>query len=96
MLPYEILEIVDRELFTQKFTTECSAAYILTVRTFVREHIIQPLAEARESRGMFSALERSDEYDAETLSLGADGMSLCSLQYLRINGRLSCLTSDRR
>ncbi|KAI0029671.1 beta and beta-prime subunits of DNA dependent RNA-polymerase [Vararia minispora EC-137] len=75
LLPYEIIEIANRELATPKFTTECSAAYVLTIRTFIREHIIQPLANARKSHGMFPALERSDEYDAETLSMGVDAAS---------------------
>ncbi|KAI0056684.1 beta and beta-prime subunits of DNA dependent RNA-polymerase [Artomyces pyxidatus] len=72
LLPYEILEIVDRELSLPKFTVECTAAYISTIRGFIREHVADRLGDARKSRGMFEALERDAEWDAETdLSMGA-------------------------
>lgn len=58
----------------RRFTTECTAAYLATVRGFVHEHIVQKLAQIRKSRGMFEALEREDEWDEETdLSMGASG-----------------------
>ncbi|ETW84605.1 hypothetical protein HETIRDRAFT_473329 [Heterobasidion irregulare TC 32-1] len=72
LLPYEILEIVNRELSQPRFVSECTAAYISTVRGFIQEHVAKRLAEVRESRGMFDALERDDEWDADTdLSMGA-------------------------
>jgi len=78
LLPYEVMEIADRELSQHRFTAECTPSYISTIRDFIQEHISLRLAEARKSRGMFDALERSNEWDADTdLSMGASGMTLC-------------------
>ena len=72
MLPFEILELVDRELSKRKFTSECTAAYIAMIRGFISENVAHKLGEIRKSRGMFEALEREDEWDEETdLSMGA-------------------------
>ncbi|KAH9950127.1 beta and beta-prime subunits of DNA dependent RNA-polymerase [Amylocystis lapponica] len=72
LLPFEVMELVDRELSKRKFTTECTAAYLATIRGFVSEHIAHKLAEVRKNHGMFDALERDDEWDADTdLSMGA-------------------------
>lgn len=76
-LPFEISEFVDRELGTHRFISECTAAYLATIKGFVADHISQKVANVRKSRGMFEALERESEWDAETdLSLGASGGSL--------------------
>ncbi|KAF8505682.1 beta and beta-prime subunits of DNA dependent RNA-polymerase [Russula emetica] len=72
LLPYEILEMVDRELSLPRFVTECTPAYISTIRTFINDHVAHRLAIVRKSRGMFEALERSEEWDEDTdLSMGA-------------------------
>ncbi|KAH9179794.1 beta and beta-prime subunits of DNA dependent RNA-polymerase [Lactarius sanguifluus] len=72
LLPYEVLEIVDRELSLPRFVAECTPAYIAAVRTFLNDHVTHRLATVRKSRGMFEALERSDEWDEDTdLSMGA-------------------------
>ncbi|KAH9935894.1 beta and beta-prime subunits of DNA dependent RNA-polymerase [Epithele typhae] len=72
LLPFEIIEFVDRALATPKFTSECTAAYLATIRKFLSENIAQKLADIRKRRGMFDALERDDEWDADTdLSMGA-------------------------
>ncbi|TFK43130.1 hypothetical protein BDQ12DRAFT_674453 [Crucibulum laeve] len=72
LLPFEILELVEREFDTQKFKSECTPTYIATIQGFVTDRIANRVAEARKSRGMFEALERHDELDADTdLSLGA-------------------------
>jgi DNA-directed RNA polymerase III subunit RPC1 len=74
LLPYEILEIVDRELSLPRFVAECTPAYISTIRTFINDHVAHRLAIVRKSRGMFEALERSEEWDEDTdLSMGATG-----------------------
>lgn len=74
LLPFEIFESVDRELSKKKFTSECTAAYLATIRGFIAEHVVHKLAENRKSRGMFEALERDDEWDEDTdLSMGASG-----------------------
>src|SRR5882757_7748532 len=71
LLPYEILEIVDRELSLPRFVTECTPAYISTIRSFLVDHVAHRLATVRKSRGMFDALERSDDWDEDTdLSMG--------------------------
>lgn len=73
-MPFEIIEILNQELSTQKFMDECSPSYIATIRDFVTENIAGRLANMRRIRGMFDALEREEEWDAETdLSLGASG-----------------------
>ncbi|KAH9999782.1 beta and beta-prime subunits of DNA dependent RNA-polymerase [Russula vinacea] len=72
LLPYEVLEIVDRELSLPRFVTEFTPAYISTIRTFLHDHVAHRLAINRKSRGMFEALERSEEWDEDTdLSMGA-------------------------
>ncbi|KAH9928960.1 beta and beta-prime subunits of DNA dependent RNA-polymerase [Fomitopsis serialis] len=72
LLPFEIMERVDKELSKRKFTSECTAAYIATIRGFISEHIAHKLAEIRKDHGMFDAMERDDEWDADTdLTLGA-------------------------
>lgn len=74
LLPFEVLEIVDRELATKKFTSECTAAYLATIRGFVTDNIAHAMADVRKSHGMFEAMEREDEWDAETdLTMGASG-----------------------
>lgn len=66
------MEYVDRTLATRKFTSECTAAYIATIRKFISENIAQKLGEVRKQHGMFEALERGDGWDADTdLSMGA-------------------------
>lgn len=77
LLPFEILEIVDRELASEKFTSECTAAYLATIQGFIKDHVVQKLAEARSSRGMFEATEKEDEWDADTdLSMGASAADI--------------------
>lgn len=70
------MELVDYELSQRRFKSECSASYLATIRGFILEHIVQRLAEVRRSRGMFDAMERNPEWDADTdLSMGASGAS---------------------
>lgn len=65
---------MERELASEHFTNECTAAYLATIQGFITDHIVRRLAEARSSRGMFEATEREDEWDADTdLSMGASG-----------------------
>ena len=79
LLPYETLEIVDRELSLPKFVAECTPAYIASIHTFLNNHVVHRLALVRKSRGMFEALERNDEWDEDTdLSMGATGNSSSS------------------
>lgn len=76
LLPFEIVELVDLELKKPKFTSECTPAYLDTIRDFVVQHIAHHLATMRKSQGMFEALERSDEWDCDTdLSMGASAAS---------------------
>ncbi len=72
LLPFEILEFVDRTLASRKFTSECTAAYLATIRKFISENIAQRMADIRKRHHMFDALEREDEWDADTdLTMGA-------------------------
>lgn len=72
LAPYEIIEIIDKELSTRRFTSECTPSYLATLKQFTIEHIARHLAKVRQSRGMFDALEKSDEWDEDTdLSMGA-------------------------
>ncbi|KAF8211700.1 hypothetical protein K438DRAFT_1807744 [Mycena galopus ATCC 62051] len=72
LLPYEVLDIVDRELATQKFTSECTAAYLATIRGYTTDRIAHRQAEVRSSWGMYEALEKEDSWDEHTdLTLGA-------------------------
>jgi DNA-directed RNA polymerase III subunit RPC1 len=74
ILPFEILEIGDRELSAQKFTSECTPSYVTTIRDFISEHIAGKLGKLRLIRGMYDAMEREGEWDADTdLSMGASG-----------------------
>jgi DNA-directed RNA polymerase III subunit RPC1 len=74
LVPYEIMEITDEVLGEARFTAECNAAYLATVREFIMKNIAQKLADERRDRGMFDALERNAEFDEETdLSMGVSG-----------------------
>jgi DNA-directed RNA polymerase III subunit RPC1 len=74
-LPFEILELVDREFGTARFQNECTPAYLDTVRTFIFKNLVHKMAKERTSRGMFDALERGDEWDeAMDFSMGASGL----------------------
>ncbi|KAK7467362.1 DNA-directed RNA polymerase III subunit C1 (rpo31) [Stygiomarasmius scandens] len=72
LLPFEILELVDKELGTHRYTTECTSAYLSLIRSFIVEHAVNRLAKVRKQHGMYDALERSDDWDVDTdLSFGA-------------------------
>ncbi|TDL29012.1 beta and beta-prime subunits of DNA dependent RNA-polymerase [Rickenella mellea] len=72
LLPFEITELVDRELMNKMSTNECSAAYIHSIRDFVSHNVVMNIVNHRKSRGMFDALYREDEWDEDTdLSMGA-------------------------
>ncbi|KAF9057391.1 hypothetical protein BJ165DRAFT_28479 [Panaeolus papilionaceus] len=73
LLPFEIMEIVDKAFKSPKFKEGCSEPYLATVREFIYEKLAEHMAAARRSRGMFDAIERSSEWDEDTdLSMGAD------------------------
>lgn len=66
--------IVDHELDTPRFRNECTPAYLATVRKFILDKLALKLADSRRGRGMFDALERTEDWDEGTdLSLGASG-----------------------
>jgi len=77
ILPFEILEIADQELATQKFVSECTPSYVSTIRDFVSKHVVGKLAHLRRSRGMYDAMEREAEWDAET-DLSMEASSRCN------------------
>ena len=64
---------MERELTTKRWATECTESYIKIIRTFIEKNVIEPLVKARESRGMFDALEQPAEWDEEMdLNMNAD------------------------
>lgn len=68
------MALVDHELATPRFRNECTSAYLETVRNFIFTSVACKLANSRRCRGMFDALEKSDEWSEDTdLSLGASG-----------------------
>jgi DNA-directed RNA polymerase III subunit RPC1 len=76
LLPYEIADFVDHELSLPAFGEECSVTYITTIRAFVEQHVITPLAIVRKYRGLPDGLKRGlkrgpDEYSQGKLSLGS-------------------------
>lgn len=74
LLPFEVLEIVERELKSKRFTVECSPVYLALIRDFIMDRVAQKQAQVRSDRGMFDALERHEDWDSDTdLSLGASG-----------------------
>jgi DNA-directed RNA polymerase III subunit RPC1 len=77
-MPYEIMEITDAELNKPRFRSECTAAYIATVRGFILNEVARRAVKIRERHGMFGAEERQEEWDEYTdLSMGAT-RELCS------------------
>jgi DNA-directed RNA polymerase III subunit RPC1 len=53
---------------------EFTQTYLDVLRNFVHNNVACKIAENRQSRGMFEALERDTEWDADTdLSMGATG-----------------------
>jgi DNA-directed RNA polymerase III subunit RPC1 len=76
LLPFEVLELVNREFESARFQNECTPAYLDTVRTFISKNIVHKMARERVCRGMFDALERGDEWDEDMdFSMGASGLS---------------------
>ena len=74
LLPFEILELVDRELAKEPFSSECTAAYLATIRGFVLDNVARRVGKYRKKHGMFEAEEREDEWDEFTdLTMGASG-----------------------
>ena len=71
-MPYEIMDITDAELAKPRFKSECTAAYIATVRGFILNEVARKAVKIRERHGMFGAEERQEEWDEYTdLSMGA-------------------------
>jgi DNA-directed RNA polymerase III subunit RPC1 len=76
LLPYEIMEITDSVLAEKRFTSECNAAYLATVRDHILKNVAEKVAKERRNRGMFDALERYAELDDDfDLTQGASGIS---------------------
>ncbi|PWY98687.1 putative RPO31-DNA-directed RNA polymerase III, 160 kd subunit [Testicularia cyperi] len=73
LYPFEIQEVVDRELNSPRFKNLCTDKYRDSIAEFLRENVVERAAKVREAFGMYPALEREEEWDEETdLSLGAD------------------------
>lgn len=57
MLPYEILQLVDREFATSHYTIACSKEFITELRAFIHDEIVQPAARYRAAYGMPAGLQ---------------------------------------
>jgi DNA-directed RNA polymerase III subunit RPC1 len=74
LLPFQIASILEQELSTRRWISECTESYIQIIRTFVQKNVIDPLVKARESLGMFDALEQPSQWDQDMdLNMGAEG-----------------------
>lgn len=67
MLPYEIIDYVNRALDDPKFLTNCNRDFIETIRTFVIENIAKYLASVRERRDLAPMLEEPDMDDLDEM-----------------------------
>ncbi|KAF9077107.1 hypothetical protein BDP27DRAFT_1311829 [Rhodocollybia butyracea] len=80
LLPYQIVDLINKELASVRFAKDLSSTYIETVRSFIIDNAVAKLARARTDQGMFDALERSDEWDEHTdLSFGATASAKVAL-----------------
>ena len=57
MLPYEILDLVDKEFATTRYTEACSPQFLKEVREFINDRIVQPAAQFRQCYDLYSALK---------------------------------------
>jgi DNA-directed RNA polymerase III subunit RPC1 len=61
---------------------EFTQTYLDVLRNFIHDNVARKIAENRQSRGMFEALERDIEWDVDTdLSMGATGKLIRPLSY---------------
>jgi DNA-directed RNA polymerase III subunit RPC1 len=74
LLPYEIMEIVDQELSTERFVGSCSQPYLDLVRDFMKQ-VVQKVVAIRRSHGLPDALVRTGEWGRDAnLSFGVTGL----------------------
>ncbi|TFK64915.1 beta and beta-prime subunits of DNA dependent RNA-polymerase [Pluteus cervinus] len=72
LLPFEVLQLMEAELASPRFLNDCADAYLTTIRQFIMETVASRMADVRRVHGMFDALEKEVEWDADTdLSMGA-------------------------
>ncbi|KAF8735311.1 hypothetical protein AX14_002299 [Amanita brunnescens Koide BX004] len=78
LLPYEIMEIVDQELSTERFVGSCSQPYLDLVRDFMKQ-VVQKVVAIRRSHGLPDALVRTGEWGRDAnLSFGVTEKALMS------------------
>ena len=75
---------MDGELSRQNFGAECSNAYTVTIRTFVEQYIITPLAIIRKQRGLPDGLEKGVYRDPDERSRGKLDLSCRTLLYAEL------------
>ncbi len=66
LYPYEIMEVVNRELSSDRFVNTCTQKYRDSVHDFLNENIYQKAIKVRKAFGMYPAEEREDHWDEET------------------------------
>ena len=63
LLPYEIREITDRILGSDKFVKSCTSSYIESLDKFIQQELVDKLSAIRESYGLMRGDYRlNDEY----------------------------------
>ncbi|KAK9768440.1 DNA-directed RNA polymerase III subunit C1 (rpo31) [Basidiobolus ranarum] len=65
LLPYQITKIAREELKKPAFTKVCNSAFLESVETFIREYIVEKLAEVRRKNGMKEALDEPKSSKAD-------------------------------
>ncbi|EJU06145.1 subunit of DNA dependent RNA-polymerase [Dacryopinax primogenitus] len=71
LLPFEIMDLTNEILQRRKFKTECSTQYLDSLRAYIQA-IARHLGNVRQEYKMYDAVDRDDDWDADTdLSLGA-------------------------
>ena len=72
LLPFEIVQILDAEVNSEKFVKTTSDSYRAAVREFVLEKAVKKMGDVRQFHGMFEALEKDDEWgDEMDFTMGA-------------------------
>ena len=61
LLPYEIREITDNILKSDKFVKSCTSSYIESLSKFIQQELVDKLSSIRESYGLMRGDYRLDE-----------------------------------
>jgi DNA-directed RNA polymerase III subunit RPC1 len=66
------MEIVDTELKSPRYQSECAPVFVNTLREFMKVNVSGRLAKVRKNHGLYDAIERPMNWDIDMdLSMGA-------------------------